>query len=62
MTPKRKRKKPGPPPGKGRDPIRTIRVPDHEWDRWLELTHSRGTTVAKTVRSLMVRWSDRVTK
>lgn len=48
----KKRKKPGPPKTKGKDPARSIRVPNDEWDQWKRVAESKGISLSKWLRKL----------
>lgn len=49
------RKKPGPPKTKDRDPARSIRVPDDEWQRWGETARGKGLSIAAWLRQMANR-------
>jgi len=52
-------KKPGRPKGKGKDPMRALRVPDAEWQRWGELADARGLTRSRWMRNVLNRAAKR---
>ena len=50
------RRKPGRPKTKGhKDPTRSIRVPDAEWEKWRRAAADKGVTIAALVRETMNR-------
>jgi predicted DNA binding CopG/RHH family protein len=49
---KRKGKKPGPPPSKGKDPVRSLRVPDAEWEAWKKKAAKAGLSLSMWLRRL----------
>lgn len=52
---KKKRKKPGPPKTKGKDPTRSLRVPAVEWDAWKRRATKAGKTISMWLRSMANR-------
>jgi hypothetical protein len=49
---KKKKKTPGPAPSKGKDPMRSFRVPDTEWEAWKNKAESSGMSLAGWIRKL----------
>ena len=50
-----KRKKPGPPKTKGKDPLRSLRVPDYEWGQWKKAAAQKGLTLSMWLREIANR-------
>lgn len=49
------RKKPGPPKTKGKDPLRSLRVPNEEWERWKQAAARKGLTLSMWLRDIANR-------
>lgn len=49
------RKKPGPPKTKGKDPLRSLRVPDEEWERWKRAASKKKLTLSMWIREIANR-------
>jgi hypothetical protein len=47
---------------RGRTPVRTLRVPDAQWERWMAAVEAdeKETTVSDEIRAAMDKYSDRV--
>lgn len=46
------RKKPGPPKTKDKDPPRSLRVPNEEWEQWGRFASGRGLSISMWLRTL----------
>jgi hypothetical protein len=47
---------------RGRTPVRTLRVPDGQWERWMAAVEAddKETTVSDEIRAAMDKYADRV--
>jgi hypothetical protein len=58
---KPKKKKPGPPKGKGKDPMHSLRVPNEEWEHWQTVAESEGLSLTAWMRKILNRAAKRAT-
>lgn len=49
------KKKPGPPKTKGKDPMRSLRVPDAEWEAWRAKAQGEGLSLTAWLRKVANR-------